>query len=179
MVGIHSGRPATPSVSYIKRSSTKGITVQGRIFWNPMSPTRRRRCDTAIQSPANAQVDYFSYRWNDEDLWSSRRFISTREQEDAPRLDNVLWRAWAQQRYMLKLIPPSDLDWLVLVYLSLLMVAKGCSQGQGGESDLTLRALPDCCTRTILQKHAGEAQCFQRSQADIEEEDARRKTFLA
>jgi hypothetical protein len=58
-------------------------------------------------------VDYLSHDWQGDDVWSTRRYITSNTglQKGLSRLENALWRAWAKLNYKLKTIPPEDINW--------------------------------------------------------------------
>jgi hypothetical protein len=69
--------------------------------------------DIAIGHEALRYVDYLSHDWQEDDMWSSRRYIVANAglQEGPSRLENALWRVWAKSKYKLKTIPPEDINW--------------------------------------------------------------------
>lgn len=58
--------------------------------------------DTAIiAEKPSTRVDYLTYPWREEDLWTSwRHLVSHRHSEvESERLENAAWRVWAQRRF--------------------------------------------------------------------------------
>ncbi|KAK7421024.1 protein phosphatase regulator [Neonectria punicea] len=70
--------------------------------------------DTAISTRPSRQVDYLSHEWQEEDIWSSWRYIVTRRGEfaNSARLENASWRTWMKAKNGLKTISPESLNWL-------------------------------------------------------------------
>jgi hypothetical protein len=75
----------------------------------------RTKDDTAASSSPRQNVDYLSYDWKKEDIWSSWRYIvSNRDQfGNSARLENASWRNWMKVKDNLKTISPDDLNWYV------------------------------------------------------------------
>ncbi|KAH7114013.1 hypothetical protein EDB81DRAFT_669777, partial [Dactylonectria macrodidyma] len=59
-------------------------------------------------------VDYLSHDWQEEDIWSSRKYITSRRAEypNSARLENASWRAWMKGKNNLKTVSPETLNWL-------------------------------------------------------------------
>ncbi|KAI0164858.1 protein phosphatase type 1 complex subunit Hex2/Reg1 [Xylariaceae sp. FL1272] len=70
--------------------------------------------DTAVKQHPTQHVDYLSHDWQEEDIWSSWRYIISKRREyaNAPRLENASWRTWMKSKYNLKTISPETLNWL-------------------------------------------------------------------
>jgi hypothetical protein len=69
--------------------------------------------DTAVSSRPSHQVDYLSYEWREEDVWSSWRYVITRRGEftNSARLENASWRVWMKTKNNLRTISPESLNW--------------------------------------------------------------------
>ncbi|CAH0039592.1 unnamed protein product [Clonostachys solani] len=74
----------------------------------------RAEDDTALSSRPSRHVDYLSYDWKEEDIWSSWRYIVTRRGEfaNSGRLENASWRTWMKVKNNLKTVSPESLNWL-------------------------------------------------------------------
>lgn len=77
--------------------------------------------DTAVKVEPSQHVDYLSYEWREEDIWSSWRHIveHRRVYGERSRLENASWRTWAKNQFSLKTVNPETLNWCVcpcLVY---------------------------------------------------------------
>ncbi|CAG8523304.1 6132_t:CDS:2 [Paraglomus occultum] len=59
-------------------------------------------------------VDYLSYEWKENELETSWKVMSKQKNEHANgiRLENASWRTWAKQKYHLRTVNPSKLNWL-------------------------------------------------------------------
>ncbi|KAH7113440.1 hypothetical protein EDB81DRAFT_768136 [Dactylonectria macrodidyma] len=59
-------------------------------------------------------VDYLSHDWQEEDIWSSWKYVTSRRGEypNSARLGNAAWRTWAKRKNCLKTLPPETLNWL-------------------------------------------------------------------
>lgn len=70
--------------------------------------------DFAVRPDPSSQVDYLSYAWQEDDLYSSWRHVIVNRMEygQASRLENASWRAWAKSRFGLPTVLPETLNWL-------------------------------------------------------------------
>ncbi|KAF1813651.1 hypothetical protein P152DRAFT_393836 [Eremomyces bilateralis CBS 781.70] len=70
--------------------------------------------DTSIKPEPTRHVDYLSYDWREEDIWSSWRHIVAQRRVlgERSRLENASWRQWAKQQNKLKTVAPESLNWL-------------------------------------------------------------------
>lgn len=103
----------------------------------PKKPTRHKysKDDIAISSRLFSQVDYLSHHWQEEDIWSSWRYIVTRRGTllDQVRLENAAWRTWAKVKDSLKTVPPEALNWFEFLNLLMLFDRKSnSSKAKGG-----------------------------------------------
>ncbi|KOS22516.1 Uncharacterized protein ESCO_002352 [Escovopsis weberi] len=82
----------------------------------PESPdfSEKAEDDTAVVSRPSRQVDYLSYDWEEEDIWSSWRYITSKRGEfpNSARLENASWRTWIKAKYHLGTVSPETLNWL-------------------------------------------------------------------
>ena len=71
--------------------------------------------DTAVRVEPSHHVDYLSYEWKEEDIWSSWRHIVERRKVygERSRLENASWRTWAKAQFQLKTVSPETLNWYV------------------------------------------------------------------
>jgi hypothetical protein len=76
-------------------------------------PTTSAADDTAIRQEPSQHVDYLSYDWREEDVWSSWRHIVSQRRVygQQSRLENAAWRIWAKSKLQLPTISPETLDW--------------------------------------------------------------------
>uniref|UniRef100_A0A8H7TR69 Nitrogen regulatory protein areA GATA-like domain-containing protein n=1 Tax=Bionectria ochroleuca TaxID=29856 RepID=A0A8H7TR69_BIOOC len=74
----------------------------------------RAEDDAAIKLQPTRHVDYLSYNWKEEDIWSSWKYVVSQQLEyrNSRRLENAIWRAWAKAKNKLKTVPPETLYWL-------------------------------------------------------------------
>ncbi|KAF3050257.1 hypothetical protein E8E11_004802 [Didymella keratinophila] len=70
--------------------------------------------DTAVRKEPSRHVDYLSYEWREEDIWSSWRHIVEHRSVygERSRLENASWRTWAKSQFKLKTVSPETLNWL-------------------------------------------------------------------
>ncbi|KAF2132902.1 hypothetical protein P153DRAFT_354347 [Dothidotthia symphoricarpi CBS 119687] len=70
--------------------------------------------DTAVRKEPSHHVDYLSYDWREEDIWSSWRHIVEHRNVygERSRLENASWRTWAKAQFKLKTVSPETLNWL-------------------------------------------------------------------
>jgi len=70
--------------------------------------------DTAVRKEPSHHVDYLSYEWREEDIWSSWRHIVEHRKVygERSRLENASWRTWAKSQFKLKTVSPETLNWL-------------------------------------------------------------------
>lgn len=76
--------------------------------------------DSAIATKPSRQVDYLSHDWQEEDIWSSWRYIVSRRGEfpNSKRLENASWRTWMKAKNNLKTISAEELNWYVSLHSS-------------------------------------------------------------
>jgi hypothetical protein len=69
--------------------------------------------DTAARMLPVRHVDYLSYEWSEEDLWSTwKHIVSERSAYDnSVRLENASWRSWEKTRRNLKTVSPGSVKW--------------------------------------------------------------------
>ena len=69
--------------------------------------------DTAVRKEPSHHVDYLSYEWREEDIWSSWRHIVEHRSVygERSRLENASWRTWAKAQFKLKTVSPETLNW--------------------------------------------------------------------
>ncbi|ROT39742.1 hypothetical protein SODALDRAFT_358159 [Sodiomyces alkalinus F11] len=74
----------------------------------------RAEDDTAVKAQPTRHVDYLSYNWAEEDIWSSWRYVVSRRSEysNSARLENASWRTWMKSKNNLKTVSPETLNWL-------------------------------------------------------------------
>jgi hypothetical protein len=69
--------------------------------------------DTAVRKEPSHHVDYLSYDWREEDIWSSWRHIVEHRKVygERSRLENASWRTWAKSQFKLRTVSPDTLNW--------------------------------------------------------------------
>jgi uncharacterized protein DUF1752 len=69
--------------------------------------------DMAAKQEPSRHVDYLSYEWREEEIWSSWRHIVSQRKifGEKSRLENASWRTWAKQKNRLRTVPPQTLNW--------------------------------------------------------------------
>lgn len=79
----------------------------------PQPAPRTASDDTAVENEPSRHVDYLSYDWREEDIWSSWRYVISRRNNygNAVRLENASWRTWAKSKYKLRTVSPETLNW--------------------------------------------------------------------
>jgi hypothetical protein len=75
----------------------------------------RAEDDAAIKLQPTRHVDYLSYNWKEEDIWSSWKYVVSQQLEyrNSRRLENAMWRAWTKAKNKLKTVRPDTLYWYV------------------------------------------------------------------
>ncbi|KAK2811986.1 hypothetical protein FQN50_001694 [Emmonsiellopsis sp. PD_5] len=70
--------------------------------------------DSLIHDEPTRHVDYLSHDWEEEDIWSSWRYVVSRRNaySNSMRLENASWRTWAKAKYKLGTVTPESLNWL-------------------------------------------------------------------
>ncbi|KAI9691297.1 MAG: hypothetical protein M1820_009795 [Bogoriella megaspora] len=70
--------------------------------------------DTAVRIAPSQHVDYLSHNWQEEDILSSWRHITSNRKifGERSRLENASWRTWAKSKYRLRTVSPETLNWL-------------------------------------------------------------------
>ncbi|EOA89023.1 protein phosphatase regulator [Exserohilum turcicum] len=103
--GVRQGAPPSPSPTDAFSSDTP-LTTPDPL---PMSED-----DTAVRKEPSHHVDYLSYEWREEDIWSSWRHIVEHRNVygERSRLENASWRTWAKAQFKLKTVSPETLNWL-------------------------------------------------------------------
>lgn len=69
--------------------------------------------DMEMRKIPSRQVDYLSHDWEAEDLWSSWRYVVSKRRTygETSRLENALWRSWAQIDHKVGLCLPDSINW--------------------------------------------------------------------
>ncbi|KAF2750770.1 hypothetical protein M011DRAFT_391825, partial [Sporormia fimetaria CBS 119925] len=81
---------------------------------SPPDPPPHSEDDSAVRPEPSHHVDYLSYDWREEDIWSSWRHIVEHRKVygERSRLENASWRTWAKNQFNLKTVSPETLNWL-------------------------------------------------------------------
>jgi hypothetical protein len=100
--------PRSPSPS-----RTDGLAVDTPLATPDLQPVSED--DTAVRKEPSHHVDYLSYDWREEDIWSSWRHIVEHRNVygERSRLENASWRTWAKSQFKLKTVSPDTLNWCV------------------------------------------------------------------
>jgi hypothetical protein len=69
--------------------------------------------DTSVRTHPLRHVDYLSYSWKEEDIWSSWKYIVSQRKayDNSARLENASWRTWTKVKNKLKTVSPESLNW--------------------------------------------------------------------
>jgi hypothetical protein len=69
--------------------------------------------DTSIEDEPSRHVDYLLHDWEEEDILSSWRYVTSRRNDysNGVRLENASWRTWAKAKHNLKTVSPESLNW--------------------------------------------------------------------
>lgn len=69
--------------------------------------------DTEVRLQPLRNVNYLSYDWKEEDVWSSwKHIISKRNMySNSARLENGLWGTWTKSKNKLKTVSPEQINW--------------------------------------------------------------------
>jgi hypothetical protein len=96
-----------PAVSPAEQTETNSTTA------SPPDVPLHSEDDTALKVEPSHHVDYLSYDWREEDIWSSWRHIVEHRKVygERSRLENASWRTWAKNQFSLKTVPPETLNW--------------------------------------------------------------------
>ncbi|KAH6982394.1 hypothetical protein EDB80DRAFT_592767 [Ilyonectria destructans] len=101
--------------SYIVSPADPGIPVNTSRSDRSELPQLLKQAedDSAMKPGPWRQVDYLSHDWQEEDIWSSWKYVTTRRREypNSSRLENASWRAWIKCKYKLKTVSPETLNW--------------------------------------------------------------------
>ena len=78
--------------------------------------------DHWVRHEPTRHVDYLSHEWDEVDIWSSWRYVNTKERrkqfdskealQNGERLENAAWRTWTKAKYNLKTTTPESLNWM-------------------------------------------------------------------
>ena len=111
---------------------------------SPVAPEHAED-DTAVKHHPTQHVDYLSYDWKEEDIWSSWRYITSKRTEftNSARLENASWRTWMKAKYRLKTVSPETLNWLVILSLSYSRYSLTLAKAQRLRCHLALRPSSD------------------------------------
>jgi hypothetical protein len=99
-------RQRSPSPSPID-----GLSTDTHLTTPDLAPTSED--DTAVRKEPSHHVDYLTYNWREEDIWSSWRHIVEHRSVygERSRLENASWRTWAKSQFKLKTVSPDSLNW--------------------------------------------------------------------
>lgn len=89
-------------------------TIRGQTLLFPLNNVEQAVDDTMARDQPSRFVDYLSYDWEEEDIWSSRNHLLSKRNAygETARLENILWRTWMKSRHRLKTVSAESLDWL-------------------------------------------------------------------
>lgn len=78
--------------------------------------------DHWVKHEPTRHVDYLSHEWEEQDIWSSWRYVNVRERRkryepkeslaNGERLENAAWRTWTKSKYHLSTTTPESLNWM-------------------------------------------------------------------
>ncbi|KAF1912440.1 hypothetical protein BDU57DRAFT_522710 [Ampelomyces quisqualis] len=107
--------PAAPSASLPRSPSpSPADALSSDTPLTTPDPLPMSEDDTAVRKEPSHHVDYLSYDWREEDIWSSWRHIVEHRKVygERSRLENASWRTWAKAQFKLKTVTPDSLNWL-------------------------------------------------------------------
>lgn len=91
-----------------------GTATKVRSRLNITTVSRRAWEDNPLGDGPTRNVDYLSHKWEEEDIWTSRRYVVAKNSfGDKIRLENALWRTWAKLKCRFPTVLPETMDWLV------------------------------------------------------------------
>lgn len=102
---------AIPPTSLPSPSPSEGLSSDTPL--TTPDPLPMSEDDTAVRKEPSHHVDYLSYEWREEDIWSSWRHIVEHRKVygERSRLENASWRTWAKSQFKLKTVSPETLNW--------------------------------------------------------------------
>ncbi|KAK5072488.1 protein phosphatase regulator [Lithohypha guttulata] len=78
--------------------------------------------DHWVRHEPTRHVDFLSHEWQEQDIWSSWKYVNARERKkkhdskqalaNGERLENASWRTWTKAKYRLPTISPESLNWM-------------------------------------------------------------------
>jgi hypothetical protein len=94
----------------VESSSKTSTAIEGPVF---PSSIERSEDDSAACVKPSQHVDYLSYDWDEEDIWSSWKHLVKKRKvyPNIERLENASWRTWEKKRRNLKTISPETVRW--------------------------------------------------------------------
>lgn len=109
---IEESRPSTARPTQIPPSSPSDVIPADTPLTTP-DLLHISEDDTAVRKEPSHHVDYLSYEWREEDIWSSWRHIVEHRKVygERSRLENASWRTWAKSQFKLKTVSPETLNW--------------------------------------------------------------------
>ena len=116
---------------------------RGRLHEVNLRSMHRVSIDDSVAQPRpQVNVDYLSHDWQEEDLWMSFRYLksSPRDTRNQDRMENALWRTWAQKQRDLDRTNPLTIGWYGTL-ISILQADKHV-QAQRSRSHTVVRTLP-------------------------------------
>uniref|UniRef100_A0A8H7TQN6 Nitrogen regulatory protein areA GATA-like domain-containing protein n=1 Tax=Bionectria ochroleuca TaxID=29856 RepID=A0A8H7TQN6_BIOOC len=107
--------PSKPDDSWsASRANSSTVGKASRPGMDAFLCMHRADDDAAIKPQPTRHVDYLSYNWKEEDIWSSWKYVVSQQLEyrNSRRLENAIWRAWTKAKNKLKTVRPETLYWL-------------------------------------------------------------------
>jgi hypothetical protein len=99
----------------------ENFTISSISIWKSRSQTAKMTRlpldDLLVEDEVSHNVDYLSFYWEPEDLWSTRRYLRRRKTqlERYWRLENAIWRSWAKQDRRLQCSPAKSIQWWAIL----------------------------------------------------------------
>jgi hypothetical protein len=113
-------------------------TVQSRHHITTVS--RQAWEDNLLEDRPTRNVDYLSYKWKEEDIWTSWRYVVAKNEfGDKIRLENASWRSWAKLKFRLLTVSSENINWLVapLSFLIGFLSTFDLTESRSKDSDVT------------------------------------------
>lgn len=134
--------------------------------------------DHWVKHEPTRHVDFLSHEWHEQDIWSSWKYVNTRERRkkydskqalaNGERLENAAWRTWTKAKYDLRTISPESLNWMkdcdvTWLYGPLQVDEKTRLEGQSPPPSQLSRCSSFLNKKPILKKKSASAALLETS----------------
>ena len=111
---------ARTPVNEIQSLSRQSLTpietadIPSKVYTTVAQLKGQARDELDIEYEPSRHVDYLSHEWDQEDIWSSWKYVVARRRKitNSERLENAAWRTWIKTKYDLETISPESLNWM-------------------------------------------------------------------